>query len=72
MALAEPPAIEDEIVLGHLRQCNIKCAPVAVGRITSSNVRRWTIDSTARRPLVPNSRVNGMGATCSTVPLIVA
>jgi hypothetical protein len=26
MALAESPAVEDEIVLGHLRQCEIKCA----------------------------------------------
>ena len=35
----------------------------AGGRITSSNVRRGNIDSTARRPLVPNRRVNGIRAT---------
>ena len=52
-----------------MRSCCVTCARavssarrVAGGRITSSNVRRGTIDSTARR-LVPNSRVNGIGAT---------
>src|SRR5438093_7785631 len=41
---------------------------VAGGRITSSNVRFGTIDSTARRPSVRNRRVNGPGATPLTVP----
>ena len=61
--LARCPAIEDEIVLHHLRQSSAESARrVAGDRITSSNVRRGTIDSTARR-LVPNRRVNGIGAT---------
>src|SRR5438132_14229543 len=53
-----------------MRSCCVTCARavssarrVAGGRITSSNVRRGTIDSTARRPLMPNRRVNGIGAT---------
>jgi hypothetical protein len=59
----EAPAVEDEIVLGDLRQGGVERAPVAGGRITSSNVLRATIDSTARRPVAPNSRVNEIGAT---------
>ena len=53
-----------------MRSCWVTCASavssarrVAGGRITWSNVRRGTIDSTARRPLVPKRRVNGIGAT---------
>jgi len=36
---------------------------VAGGRMTSSNVRRGALDSTARRPVVPKRRENGMAAT---------
>ena len=46
-----------------LKEVGVSGGLVAGGRITSSNVRRGNIDSTARRPLVPNRRVNGIGAT---------
>ena len=56
MTLAEAPAVK-------MRSCCVTCARavssarrVAGGRMTSSNVRRGTIDSTARPPPVPNSR----------------
>jgi hypothetical protein len=50
-------------VLRHLRQSGVERAPSRGRKITSSNVRRGTIDSTARRPLVPNRRMNGIGTT---------
>ena len=55
-----------------MRSCCVTCARavssarrVAGGRITSSNVRRGTIDSTARRPLIAKNRVNGIEATAT-------
>src|SRR3989442_12221084 len=51
-----------------MRSCCVTCASavssarrVAGARMTSSNVRRGAIDSTARRAVVPNSRVNEIG-----------
>jgi len=47
---------------------------VAAGRMTSSNVRRGTSDSTARRPCAPNSRAKESGGiphtVCRTNPVI--
>src|SRR2546423_1547082 len=54
-----------------MRSCCVTCASavfsarlVAGRRMTSSNVRRGAIDSTARRPLElrPNRRAKGLGA----------
>jgi hypothetical protein len=72
MALPEPQRLKMRSRCVTWASARSSARRVAGGRITSSNVRRGTIDSTARPPVLPNNRVNGMGATRSTVPRIAA